>query len=131
MTLKPIKGYGAFAEVFDRGKRFASGPVGITVIGSESSAGDEIAVGVSVGKRTAPHAVVRSRIRRHLRNAIRIAVDRNEAEFVNAGLSSMVIVWRARVARPSLIDHRDVESSVETALLKAVRAFSTKNGSNA
>ena len=121
MKVRPLKGFGAFSAVLRRGDRTSVGPVSITV-GSDAATGNPgtLYLGVTVSKRTAPKASVRTRIRRLLREAVRSFAVQNNKALSEAHINTMVLIWRNAPSKPSLIHFQDVEPVVHQAIHKAI-----------
>ncbi len=117
MIVRPLKGYGAFDTVLQHGNRITVGPVGLTVVvANQEKPSTIVHVGVAVGKRTASRSVTRSRIRRLLREAMRMVVPRLEAEISRIGISAIVVFWRRPVLRSADINLADVAPFVYRAM---------------
>jgi len=80
----------------------------------------EIRLGVSVGKRTAPTAVMRVRLRRLLREAARAVIDRHDQELRNHHVSALILVWRQAPSHPRKIGLEHVVDSVESVMTTAL-----------
>lgn len=129
MIIRPLKGFGAFDAVMRRGRRFSRGPIGIAVVTGASEASDEpvLQIGVTVGRRTARTAVVRTRIRRLLREAARSVLPRYAREIREQHVTALIFVWRSAPSRPSGIGLGDVEPYVEAVMSMAMEALRTPN----
>lgn len=128
MVVRPLKGHGAFNDVLRSGRRVTSGPLSLTAIGSlPSSQTLTVRCGVTVGKNTARKAVVRNRIKRLLREALRFHVPAKGSRIANSGIHSMVLIWRNAPSSPKLISLDDVRTHVGSAIDRAIDAFRSTN----
>lgn len=131
MHLQPLKGYGAFGTVFGTGQRFSNGSAtAIVVFRSGEKEGIEhiqpehtqqiVYFGVTARKKTRP-AVLRNRIKRLLRQSVRLLA----AEYRQSGKSfpfrAFVLVWNAVPAHPSLLHLQTVLPTVRILMEKALR----------
>ena len=132
MILRPLKGFGAFDAVMRRGRRFSRGPIGITIQSDASTAHTTpvLHLGVTVGRRTARTAVVRTRIRRLLREAARSVLPRYSKELREQHVTSLILVWRNAPSRPSRIGLGDVEPHVEAIVTKALTELAQEKGAH-
>jgi ribonuclease P protein component len=84
MTLRSIKGYGSFDDIFKIGKKIRIDDAFAVVVYNHNSGGfanvekHTIFYGVTIGKRIAKKAVIRNRIKRLIREGLRIAVKEME-----------------------------------------------------
>ena len=125
MNVRPLKGYGAFDAVLHRGRRFSSGPVGLTIETSPDAPQPlhTVHVGVTIGKRTARAAVVRTRVRRLLRESARIVLDEHRQEILDLHVTTLILIWRQNPVQPSRIGLANVLPHVEEAVKKALRTI--------
>jgi ribonuclease P protein component len=122
MIVRPLKGFDAFAAALRTGSRVTVGPLVLTyIVGQPSDVVTTLYLGVGVSKRTAPHAVVRTRIRRLLREAVRSSVSSRHRHITEARISIMVVTWRKAPLHPSQIGLRDIEPVVAEALDRVLR----------
>lgn len=125
MVIKPLKGEIAFRDAVKKGKRFSAGPATVTVSSTTKGQISQIVyVAVVIGKRISPKAVVRTRLRRLMRNAVRNVLRKPEIEIAKSQIDTIVVAWRSAPLVPSSIHLRDIEPSVEEALRKSITALS-------
>ncbi len=74
-------------------------------------------VGVTIGKRVAPRAVDRNRVKRLLRHAVRAYVKTSGHHGIKH-LDAIVVIWRQRPQAPGLLRLADVQHHVDLALAK-------------
>lgn len=121
IVVRPLKGFRAFDAALRRGRRSLSGPLTIVLVQQTSDDPvTEMALGVTIGKRTAKRAVVRSRVRRLLRHAAAVAVHVHEEELRARKIDTMVCLWRSAPSHPALLRQAHVQRHVDVALRKAL-----------
>lgn len=97
-----------------------SGPLLLSAVPhATTSSGDVLRVGVTIGKRVAPRAVDRNRVKRLLRTAVRTFVRSIEATSITH-LDAVVLIWRKRPEAPGLLRLADVQEAVNHAMTKAL-----------
>lgn len=126
MDLKPLKGHGAFDAVLKQGIRFTVGPVGLTVLVNHDIPKTYIVCGVAIGKRAAPLAVTRSRVRRLLRVATQKAARELTSGISQSGIHTMVMIWRRPVSHPRSISLADVENPVRRVMELAIHEIAIR-----
>lgn len=125
MVVRPLKGQGAFNDVMRSGRRTTSGPLSLTAAFSgDRSSVETFSFGVTIGKRTAKHAVVRNRVKRLLREAVRRSVPARSQALSQAGIHTVVLVWRSAPKAPMLLRLSDVHPHVAAALDQAISVCS-------
>lgn len=130
-VIHSVKGYGAFPEIFNIGKKFInkkslgffySGLPGKLKV-QYGEADSVIYSGVSVSKRSAKKAVVRNRVKRLIRQSVR--------EFFSGykgwlpPVICFVIIWKHAPAHPKLIFLKDVKPFIDDLLEKALAGMET------
>ncbi|MCO6466629.1 MAG: ribonuclease P protein component [Bradyrhizobiaceae bacterium] len=128
MNVQPLKGFGAFDAILQKGKRFTVGPIGLTVLVTPSAPCTHLEFGVAIGKKTARHAVVRSRVRRLLRVALRTTLRTYGDRLSELGITAIIVIWRKPVARPSSIRLADVQPHVQRAFDQMLATLSQRGG---
>lgn len=78
-----------------------------------------LSVGVTIGKRVAPRAVERNRVKRLLRQAMRSYLIENDPSRLH-GVEAVVLIWRQRPAAPGLLRLNEVRHHVDLALTKVL-----------
>ena len=117
MVVRPLKGQDAFNNVMRSGRRTTSGPLSLSAMSNR----DHIPVGilsfgVTIGKKTAKRAVMRNRVKRLLRESIRQIIPTRSLLLSNAGIHTLVLVWRSAPSASKLLRLTDVKPHVEAAL---------------
>jgi len=121
MVVRPLKGLDAFSDVLRSGRRITSGPLSLSAVSHRGHVpGETLICGVTIGKRTAKRAVVRNRVKRLLREAIRQTVPTRSQDIAASGIHTVVLVWRMAPLAPKLLRLSDVRMHVELALDKAI-----------
>jgi len=114
MNITPITGFGVFRSVLQNGIRTTVGPVGLTVCIAPGPT-DSIRIGVGVGKRFARHATARSRMRRLLRESVRMLLPVYEEVLLKIRVDAIVILWKSNLNRAADIRLQDVFPCVKAA----------------
>ncbi len=114
INIEPIKGYRNFSEAFKYGKKFSSGPCLASISFAESD--KNLLYGVSVGRRTSKKAVIRNKIKRLLRESLRIWL----LEKTETSLKTVILSWREAPQHPALIKLDEVKPKVDQILNNAV-----------
>ncbi|MBI2794468.1 MAG: ribonuclease P protein component [Ignavibacteria bacterium] len=124
MVIQPLKGVNAFRTAVKSGRQFSAGPARITVASTSlNGIGQIIRVAVIVGKRSCPKAVVRVRIRRLLRSAVRDVITKHQDRFRKSAIGTVVVAWRSAPASASLIHLCNVEPYVKDAMLQSLNSM--------
>ncbi|MFW6276192.1 MAG: ribonuclease P protein component [Bacteroidota bacterium] len=120
-ALAPLKGYKAFNNAFSRGKKFHHDKAVAVVIYDHSSAGSENTVkfGVTVAKRRAKKAVTRNRIKKLLRESIKLKLAETDIRHID----TLIIAWKDAPKAPSRICLSDVSPVVDFLIDKAVTYY--------
>mgnify|MGYP002335995853 CR=1 FL=1 len=125
MVVRPLKGQGAFNDVMRSGRRTTSGPLSLTAaFSADRSSVETLNCGVTIGKRTAKRAVVRNRVKRLLREAIRQSIPIRSQALSRAGIHTVILVWRSAPQAPMLLRLADVRPHVAAALDQAISVCS-------
>lgn len=129
MTVRPIKGFEAFSDAYRSGRRVSAGVLLLSVtLRSRTSLvvePDVVLIGVTVSKRMAKKAVVRSRIRRLLREALRFSIREHAVEIERATIATIVAIVRSAPSHPALISLEDIQPLVEQLLLRVLGECNT------
>ena len=103
------------------GRRVTSGPLLLSAVShAQGASGSAVRFGVTIGKRVAPRAVDRNRVKRLLRHAIRAFV-RKAGPTALQHLDAVVLIWRKRPEAPGLLRLSDVQVFVDQAMAKALK----------
>lgn len=118
--LRPIKGRKIFEELFAESSRFYHKDC-LALIRFENKSNQDnpksnriIFYAVGISKKTARKAVLRNRIKRLLREAIKQLIKENASLFDN--IEYMVIIWKWAPEHQKLIRLSDVKPSIEQML---------------
>lgn len=129
MTVRPIKGFEAFSDAYRSGRRVSAGLLLLSVTLRSRTPltvePDVVLIGVTVSKRMAKKAVVRSRIRRLLREALRFSVREHALEIERAAIATIVAIVRSAPSHPALIALEDIQPLVEQLLLRVLGECNT------
>lgn len=102
------------------GRRVTSGPLLLSATPRASDApAQPLSVGVTIGRRVAPRAVDRNRVKRLLRQAMRSYLIENDTGRLH-GVEAVVLIWRQRPAAPGLLRLIEVRYHVDMALTKVL-----------
>ena len=124
LILESLKGKKNFDELFKAGLRYKVEDLLAVVIKNDSSKNNPssnriIFYAVAVSKRIAKKAVVRNRIKRLLRESIRLLFIKNPDNFEI--ISKIILMWRNAPVKPAFIKLNDVMPIVEKMMLKINR----------
>ncbi len=97
MNVRPLKGVRAVREAFAGPLRVRSGPV--AAVGSRGPASSTVSYVVVVAKHRMPRAVDRNRVKRLLRESLRMAARSHQALRPTSNLSTIVVRWQSAHAR--------------------------------
>lgn len=130
--IKSIKGFNCFSLLFQVGEKFKNYPALASVCYNIEKAGlnelwlkryleqtDTLFIGVAVSKRTCKKAVNRNRIKRLLRESIRLSVNQIIAKGESINFSTLIISWKEAIQKPSEINLHRVLPFVEDIINKA------------
>ena len=128
--INPIKGYQVFSKVFSSGKKLRAYPLLASVVFDISEIGltpfrfekmnlpTEIFLGVTVSKRVAKRAVIRNRIKRLMRESVRLVLKDYEENGIELTCKAICLAWQKAPQKPSEISLHDVLPKVQTILRK-------------
>jgi ribonuclease P protein component len=124
LILESLKGKKNFDELFKAGLRYKVEDLLAVVIKNDSSKNNPssnriIFYAVAISKRTAKKAVVRNRIKRLMRESLRLLLKKNPENF--EVISQMILMWRNAPKKPAFIKLSDVMPIVEKIVLKVNR----------
>lgn len=121
-SIKSLKGAKRFSEVFGKGKKFSSSKLMLSIelgISEYEELNEVIEIGVVVGKRVSKKAVVRNRVKRLLRESIRVYLPILLGENNKISVKGMIINWRQPIDKPKLIRLADVSKELIYLLTRA------------
>ena len=133
MKIKNLKGRKQITAAFRRGKHFASGPLLVHVRGIDqqslpdapSGAGLSIFMICAVRKKQVPLAVTRNRIKRIIRECVRVFVKIHPS----IPIMTLAFVWQKPMQHHSEAKTQDIQPIVHDVLHQAMQYFSAKQGS--
>lgn len=111
-NIRPLKGFDTFKKVFANGKTRSTYKITLTI---EFGTSDILHLGVGISKKRCKKAVVRNRIKRLLRVAIR---ELNEEKQLPENIKNITVFWKIAPKRASLIGLKEVKNELELLLEK-------------
>ena len=126
---KPIKGYNAFSANFKTGMKLKTECIFCSVVFNKNIEIDEfhtIYYGVSISKKIAKKAVIRNRVKRLLRESLRLLLkefDSAELIFIN----SIILIWQVAPKSSNEISLDCVMPAVKNILEQASNLYKRKN----
>ena len=138
MKLRALKGRAQITAAFRRGKRFTQGDASVSIrtrrFAHEEDApkGGEFDVFLvcAVRKKIAPHAVVRNRIKRLVRESVRSFVKEHQSNSKTLPFMTLAFNWQKAPSKPSEISLHEVKPEVYDALHQAMQYFSNREQSS-
>jgi ribonuclease P protein component len=124
IRLSSLKGYNRFSEVFFNSKKFHSDDMMLIVQFSEIDC-TEAEFGISVSKKTVRTAVARNRVKRLLRESLRMVIKEN---YENLFFKVIILSWRKKIKKPGDIHLKDVYPNV-LKLIKKAEIYRNENNS--
>lgn len=112
LSLKPLKGFNAFGEVHNKGRKVHSNDCTLIYTVNRTGELSEIKYGISVPKRNCKKAVIRNRIKRLLRESLRQLAP----ELEKRQMQEVLIYWRKIPKAANLISLKEVLESLEYTL---------------
>ncbi len=123
----PLKGYKVFDKVFQSGKKLYSGSAASVICFDFSADYDgNVHLGVTISKRLAKKAVIRNRIKRLLRESVRLAIKQLNQRGTIIPIDQMIISWRQAPDMPSKIRLADVMPHVIKIIQSAESIYNRK-----
>lgn len=110
--IKPLKGFGAFKDVFEKGRSKSTAKLTLTI---EFGKSDILMLGVGISKKRCKKAVTRNRIKRLLRESIR---QINKETDLPENISRMTAFWKYSPEHPKLIKLEEIKSEIKLLLKK-------------
>jgi ribonuclease P protein component len=131
IILRTIKGNGSFSQIFQAGKRFRCDNSGAVVIFFDEKADNFnpdklnnsndlhiIYYGVSIGKKVAKKAVVRNRVKRLMRESLRISIKEIEPKKL-LSIKKIIFTYYSAPLHPMQIKLQDVLPAIKNILEQA------------
>ncbi len=135
LQLKPIKGFNNIGLIYKNGIKFyANNATAIVVFRKNYSCqnvtkeNSTIYFAVIIGKKTAKKAVVRNRIKRLLRESLRI-LTKQYNEKINC-IEQIVLYYNAAPTHQKLIKLKDIMPAIENILMQAFIYYNDNNTQN-
>lgn len=128
ISCKPIKGYNSFSTLFKTGIKIKTENIFCSIKFNNNIVKEDshlICYGVTISKRNAKKAIIRNRIKRLLRESIRIIIKEFKTEYLLL-INSIVLTWQIAPKHPKNISLNDVLPAVEKILLKAIAIYKNK-----
>jgi ribonuclease P protein component len=119
IILRPLKGKLAIADLFNNGRRIHSDSSMAFVKLRNSVTPDEtviVSYVVSISKRTAKKAIIRNRIKRLLRESLRLSAMEPALVDKISRLESIILLWRKAPEHHKLIHLKDILPIVQRML---------------
>jgi ribonuclease P protein component len=126
---KPIKGYNVFYNTFKKGKKLKTEHILTSVVFNNNITNDKphtIYYGVTISKRLAKKAIIRNRVKRLLRESIRLLIKEFEATDL-ALIDNIVLMWQVAPKYPKGISLNYVMSAVKNIFEQALNLRKIKN----
>jgi len=132
VKIKPIKGFNCFSILYLAGEKIRLFPVLASVCYDLQGSGlNELWLdrldkeprtmffGVTVSKKTIKKAVNRNRIKRLMRESIRMVIDELIKKDEDIRIKTIVLSWKTPIARPADIALKDVLPLIREIITKA------------
>ncbi|HYF02802.1 MAG TPA: ribonuclease P protein component [Patescibacteria group bacterium] len=115
LRIAPLKGHEAFPKVFKKSKKFTGRDavlfVEFSLLESESDILKTVSLGVGIRKKTARKAVMRNRVKRLLRTAMRNFL-KNMAAGGNVPFTAIIAIWQSAPEHPLQLRLEYVEQAL-------------------
>jgi ribonuclease P protein component len=135
VQFRSIKGYSSFSKVYSAGKKFRSNSATAVVIFNDefpsySNTNEKLAnyiiyYGVTVSKKVAKKAVIRNRIKRILRESLRIEAKKSDAKKLFC-IKKIIISYYFAPKHPMQISLNDILPAVRNILEQAYLHYENK-----
>ena len=118
--LVPVKGYEAFSEIYSKAEKYYTRKASAAVIFRDEDEECEriINFGVTISKRIAGKAVLRNRIKRLLRESLRLMVKEEVFDF--SEIKQIILLWRIKPGSVRQFTLNDVYPEVKKLLYKMI-----------
>lgn len=124
LRLKTIKGFDSFNYIYKNGKRFRTNNISAVIIFNDekkqnSSSFEDIVVNfaVVVGKKTSKKSVIRNRIKRLMRESLRILAKEDPKIFFY--IDKVIFSCFTAPSRPQLVTLREIMPAIKNILMQA------------
>jgi ribonuclease P protein component len=119
IKLKSLKGHNSFPKVFERGKRFyVANALAVVCFMPANSGCSELMLGLLAGKKLSKSAVMRNRIKRLLKESVRLSIE----DFTINGQCPFEVIllsWKKAPSHPRMLRLDDVLPEVRQLLQQA------------
>lgn len=105
--LKSLKGKNTFSQAYSSGKKFYRDDA-FAVFCYNNEKTINYYIGISVGKKASKKAVIRNRIKRLIRESIRVIMKELKEDAIEFAADKIIIGWRTAPKRPGMITLDDV-----------------------
>lgn len=133
--LRSAKGFQAFSNYFRAGKKFSTTRILVSIAPRKAQSNTEegnfsaspcVYFGVSAKRRTRP-AALRNRIKRLLRESLRLLFKERQERGNQFQFESVILIWNDIPKKVSLLSLHDVFPVVQEILESAEKYFEEKN----
>ncbi len=120
IQLKSIKGFGSFNQIYQIGKKFYANSASAVVVFKHDICNEShiIFYGVAVSKKIAKKAVIRNRIKRLLRESLRIIVKEDYSNTF-ACIDKIILTYHAAPTHQQLINLQEILPVIKNILEQA------------
>ncbi len=132
VKIKPIKGFNCFSILYIAGDKIRLFPVLASVCHDLDGSGlnelwltrlnrqaNTMFFGVAVSKRINKKAVNRNRIKRLMRESVRMVIDELVTAGVEIQIKTIILSWKSPISRPADIALKDVLPLIRETITKA------------
>jgi len=112
---KPIKGHNTFSNTFKKGKKIKTKGLFCSVVLNDNIADDKTYViyyGVTISKKTAKKSVIRNRVKRLLRESVRLLLKELETSKL-ISINTIILIWQLAPKHPKEISLNNVMPAVK------------------
>lgn len=132
VKIKPIKGFNCFSVLYLAGEKIRLFPVLASVCYNLEGSGlnelwsarlsrqpNTMFFGVTVSKKTTKKAVNRNRIKRLIRESVRLVIDEIVSADEEIRIKTIVLSWKSPITRPADVALKDVLPLIREIITKA------------
>ena len=130
LRIAPLKGHEAFPKVFKKSRKFTEKDAVLFVqfCTKEDNSGETellktVHVGVTIRKKTAKSAVMRNRVKRLLRVAMRNVLKEIENTHGHVPFKAIIAMWQKAPERPMQLGLAHVEPVIQQLLSQALKYY--------